>query len=241
MYRPDCVLLSGHLSQLEGSISNNLQWHCRFASPKWAILSPKDSSVQLMHALHIPQSRKAWKTIPGVYRHCPALALCQGLQRTSFHWDHSQAHCCEPVPYRNWANIHWFQWNDEKAYLLKLEWPPYQATTSLRGDLAWQWQHCLSQWLRQKDWKSVVFEVYKVLVMTELMIISWEWYHVMTDWSAQTAYVLGPHAICRIFHPLRSMKVLGYIVESPDAFSLPHAHSCPPTMHANEDVPPQAT
>jgi hypothetical protein len=68
---------------------------------------------------------------------------------------------------------------------------------------------------------------------------------VTTDWSpplwaAQTKVVF-PQAICLICQPLSSMYILGYMVVSPEAFSLPQAHSWSPIMHANEEVEPHAT
>ena len=70
-------------------------------------------------------------------------------------------------------------------------------------------------------------------------------HHVTTEspsslWAAQAKVVL-PQAMCRSFHPLSSMYILGYIWELPEVFSLPHAHSWSPTMQAKEEVEPQAT
>ena len=59
-------------------------------------------------------------------------------------------------------------------------------------------------------------------------------------WAA-TAKVVLPQAMLRIVHPLSSWKGLGYMVLSPLAFSLPHAHSWGPTMQQKLLVLPAAT
>lgn len=82
------------------------------------------------------------------------------------------------------------------------------------------------------------------IMLTDLRVLRYgpqDTYQVMTDFSEQTAKVAAPHAISLMFQPLKSMKVFGYIVESPEFFNLPQAQSCPPIMQANDDVDPQAT
>ena len=59
-------------------------------------------------------------------------------------------------------------------------------------------------------------------------------------WAA-TAKVVLPQAMLRMVHPDRSWKGLGYMVLSPLALSLPHAHSWGPTMQQKLLVLPAAT
>ena len=69
----------------------------------------------------------------------------------------------------------------------------------------------------------------------QVMVEGVPWY------SAATAKVVLPQAMLRMVHPLRSWKGLGYMVLSPLAFSLPHAHSWGPTMLQKLLVLPAAT
>ena len=60
-------------------------------------------------------------------------------------------------------------------------------------------------------------------------------------YCAATANVVLPQAMLRMCHPLSSWKGLGYMVLSPLALSLPHAHSWGPTMQQKLLVLPAAT